>query len=499
MPVSQRPKKKRTEKGVTLTRKAADDIAAFLFELGTQFLGVKNLNSAHDCFSIVTVMKESSGNAFHNLGVVYTMAGRHDEAYKMFKRALELSPGDIREVLAVTESARRSKRFEEACKLADGLVASHPDEFMVRLQKSTLEFDLGNIEEAEEWALRTLELNPEHGITRLNLTLIRMTRGLWAQEWENYEKYLTFNNANNRLRNMPHEKLWDGISSIEGKTLLVVADQGHGDTFQFSRFIDAIVKAYGPSKVIFYCQPTTASLCETVPGVDEVVPFNKDNTVPDHDAVVGLLGIARILWINQFSCVMRAPYIKIPSTQNPQWDDVFPVRDDRMRVGLVWAGSPAHGNDHRRSTTLGRLLPILFKSNVQYYSLQVGDAAKQTEQLKQLMFDPITDLGDKLETFLDTAVAMKHLDLIISVDTAVAHLAGAMGLKCWLLTQKPAEWRWGDVDDTTPWYPTMRIFRQIVPEGWEEVGIRVAKELEKEAQQYATIAKLRGGAETMCF
>jgi hypothetical protein len=226
-----------------------------------------------------------------------------------------------------------------------------------------------------------------------------------------------------------------------------------------------------------------------------VVPFNKDNTVPDHGAVVGLLGIARILKIDQASCVAHAPYIKIPHVQIPQWDDVFPARDDRMRVGLVWAGSPAHGNDHRRSTTLGRLMPILFKVGVQYYSLQVGDAAKQTEQLKPLMFDPIIDLGDRFETFLDTAVAMKHLDLVISVDTAVAHLAGAMGLKCWLLTQKPAEWRWGNIDDTTPWYPTMKIFRQIVPEGWEEVGVRVAKELGKEALQHAAIAKLLGARE----
>ena len=269
---------------------------------------------------------------------------------------------------------------------------------------------------------------------------------------------------------------WSG-QEMEGKSILIISDQGSGDALQFSRYLREVKERGKFGKVIYLLQPDLKDLLNSVDGVDEVVGFGEKMKL-DFDAFSSLLGVMRVLQISPENC-WRPPHI----VTDLKLDELWKYRVDKLwdgvsrKVALVWAGDPKHGNNHSRSLSLQQLLPLTRTEGIQLFSCQVGAGVNQLVSDPTGDFSRVADLGSDFRQFSDTASALKQMDLLVSCDTSVAHLAGCMGIQVWILVPVPGEWRWLVDVGTTGWYKTARLFRQGKPKDWASVIEAVVSEL----------------------
>jgi len=269
----------------------------------------------------------------------------------------------------------------------------------------------------------------------------------------------------------PHSR-WDG-RVLPGQTLLLHTEQGAGDAIQFARFIP--LAAARCSRVLLVCTPQLQPLLATLPGIAELqspgtIPFDSFATYAP------LMSLPHLLGITLDNLPAKVPYLRAEPSRLP-----LPSAANTSRIGLVWAGSPTQGNDRNRSCQLADFLPVLRVPGCQWFSLQVGDRAGDLVNFASPA--ELYDLAPQLRDYADTAAAIAQLDLVISVDTSVAHLAGALGKPVWTLLCYNADWRWLTEREDSPWYPTMRLFRQTQPGDWAGVFARIAVAL---AQEVAT-------------
>ncbi len=250
---------------------------------------------------------------------------------------------------------------------------------------------------------------------------------------------------------------WDG-SPLEGRSIYLQDEQGFGDVMQFARFIPEL-KKHGAGKVVLECQPELMRLMTYAPGVDAVIP--RERALPQTDVFCPLLSLPGLFGTTLKKLPASVPYLYAPEMA-PETAAAFP-KDDRLKVGLVWAGQLIPRD---RSCALQKILPLLGDPRIAPVSLQVGS---RTEDLKTYGADNfITNMGPYLRDFAETAAVMEQLDLMITIDTSVAHLAGAFGVPTFLLLRYTSDWRWFDRIKTSPWYPSFTIFRQTEACRWDE-------------------------------
>ena len=298
-----------------------------------------------------------------------------------------------------------------------------------------------------------------------NLAHLLLIQGRWAEGFAEYEWRLKRPEAPHPEWSQP---TWDGTPAPE-QCLLLWVDQGVGDAIQFLRFARFAAERVG--KVIIRCQSSLIGLAETAPGIDQAVAI--EQPLPDFDCHAPLMSLAHLLDKTNPADSWHGTYLSAP--------DAFSLGapSSNRCVGLVWAGNPVHRNDANRSCPFAALRPLLGIPGTSFYSLQVGPGHEALDNTDDAQ--AIIDLAPRLHDFIDTANAIAALDTVISVDTAVAHLAGAMGKPTWLLL--PAvdpDWRWllGRVD--TDWYPSMRLFRQTTPGDWTDAVDAISTVLQKE-------------------
>jgi hypothetical protein len=256
--------------------------------------------------------------------------------------------------------------------------------------------------------------------------------------------------------------LWQG-EALDGKTLFVYAEQGLGDTIQFARFLPLVAKR--GARVVFDCQPELVRLLSGLAGVDELRPQFQANPLPAADFHVPLLSLPGRLGITLATVPSAVPYLSAPlAVIGP---NVPRPPATRLAVGLVWAGRPEHANDRNRSMTLEDLLPLADLPGVALFSLQIGPCASDigTAGATPLIYD----LTPQIRDFADTARLIEQLDLVICVDTSVAHLTGALARPGFVLLPYTPDWRWLGMREDSPWYPTLRLFRQPAPGDWNSV------------------------------
>ncbi|HEY9876455.1 MAG TPA: hypothetical protein V6D12_23720 [Candidatus Obscuribacterales bacterium] len=263
------------------------------------------------------------------------------------------------------------------------------------------------------------------------------------------------------------QPVWDG-SNLEGRTILLHAEQGFGDTIQFIRYAPLVAGYQG--RVFVECYAPLIKLFKCIPGIEQLII--KGETLPEFDVHAPLMSLPGILGTTLETVPAEVPYLSPPIP--PIQLEVPP--ETLLKVGIVWASKPNHPTTGRRSSPLSYFLNLQSISGVALYSLQKDPVAADMAQLQQAGL--VQDLSDQLQDFIDTASAVSQLDLVISVDTAVAHLAGALGQKVWLLLSFIPDWRWMLGHEDSLWYPTMRLFRQESPGDWAGVFVRVAKALE---------------------
>ncbi|HSI11543.1 MAG TPA: tetratricopeptide repeat-containing glycosyltransferase family protein [Chthoniobacter sp.] len=414
--------------------------------------------------------------AHSNLGNALREKRRLDEALAHFQQAMAINPNlaDVHKNLACTYI--EMDRWDDAIASCDRAIALQPGFGKAYLNRGTACMGKCDIAEAEQSFRRVIECPDDHADGHWNLSIALLLSGRYEEGWREFEwrRMASVQGILGAYLQGTDKPRWDG-SPAEGQTILIYAEQGLGDVIQFSRYVPFVWEQGLAQRVVFLCPPSLAELLQQSGEWNaEIVAYRgRDETVlPDFDQHVALLSLP--LALGKFEpWAPPAPYLHTDPAKRATWRErLGPAA--RKKVGLVWKGNPTHVDDRRRSIDPRRLLPLFQVPGVDRYSLQLdwsdGRAANEAPE-------GLIDLTDHIADFTDTAAFMAELDLIISVDTATAHLAGALGRPVWLLLPFSPDWRWGLGSEATPWYSTMRLFRQKSTGAWEEVVQRVTAEL----------------------
>lgn len=447
-------------------------------------------------------LQPQSPVALCNLGILLCQQGQSDEGMNALRSAVQLRPDFTEAHYNLGKALREQKRHDEAAAHLRTALQLRPDLAAAHNVLGNILRDQGRHDEAVASYQRAIQFRPQHALTYTNLALAfqeqrRFTESLAAFDratqlapddaetrtframlylllgdfergWAEYEwRWKVTEHLAPRRFPQP---LWDG-SDLTGRTLLLHSEQGMGDTIQFVRY--ASLLAGRGARVVVLCQPELADLVATVPGVSQTVAVG--DPLPDFDVHCPLLSVPFHVRTTLQTIPADAPYLAADPLRVAQWRDRLTPWANTRRVGLVWAGRPGHVNDHNRSIPLDQFAPLAGVSRVTYFSLQKGPAASQITQAPQPL--GLVDFTPEIHSFTDTAAFMTHLDLVISVDTSVAHLAGALGRPVWTLLPYAPDWRWLTDREDSPWYPTMRLFRQHRWGDWANVLDRVQREL----------------------
>ena len=319
----------------------------------------------------------------------------------------------------------------------------------------------GRFPEALAAYQRAIQLQPEGAEPRYNRSMLLLLLGDLPQGWAEYEWRWRRREMRPLVRNLPRP-LWDG-GDLGGQTLFLHAEQGLGDTLQFIRYLPQVLQRNG--QVIVECQAELKSLLwQSGPAVQWM---EAGEPLPAFDWHCPLLSLPRVLGTTLSSLPRPIPYLQAQAEAVQHWRERLAAESRGGKVGLVWAGRPQHKNDRHRSLNLSALTPLGSVPNTSFYSLQKGPAAQQAQSPPGGM--RLIDHTEELKDFADTAALVANLDLVISVDTAVVHLAGAMGKEVWVLLPFVPDWRWLLEREDSPWYPSLRLFRQPALGDWDSV------------------------------
>jgi hypothetical protein len=383
-----------------------------------------------------------------------------------FERALALDAGSnlARYNLAVVY--RDLEMSEEAWIQFLEVIARDPRMAGAFNNMAILEERLGYHRAAEAHYRRAIALKHEFPDAHFNLGMLLLRLGRFPDGFRECEwRWKTSRFTPFRV---PHP-LWDG-RRLNG-TLLVHSEQGAGDAIQFARYLP--IAAELCDRLIFFCPENLFSLFQGLPGVAELRgPGNVQ--VSEFHAYLPLLSLPLVLGSTLETIPCPIPYL----TPAPRSIDLGPppIANSRLKVGIAWAGSPTHQNDRHRSCSFNDLAPLFALPDVAFYSLQMGPQAAELKEPGRWS-GRVVDLGARLADYADTAAALAQLDLLIAVDTSVVHLAGALGRPAWAMISARSDWRWMLDREDTPWYPTVRLFRQSRLDDWSELFTRAADAL----------------------
>jgi tetratricopeptide (TPR) repeat protein len=440
--------------------------------LGNAYKGLGKRAEAMKCYQLAIELAPAFPEAHNNLAVTLVELNKLDEAMAHYREALRLNPHFAEAYHNLGMIFMAGSSWEQAAVLYVNAIRLKPKyaEAYCHLGQ-TLE-QQGKLKEAAICFKRAIRIKPDDPAAHYALALNRLIQGDFQRGWRHYEWRWSFQAS---ALHPVHEFLWDG-SSLEGKTILIHAEQGLGDTIQFIRY-GAIVKQYGGA-VIAQCQKSLLPLLKTCPGVDHLLA--DDCKKPAFDVQAPLLSLPRIVYTSLSTVPADVPYLFADPTGQEMWQREL-SRYNGFKIGIAWQGNPRYLKDRERSIALIHFAPLARVPGVCLISLQKGAGAEQLKLVTNQFL--VIDLGDRLDetsgAFMDTAGVMKNLDLVITCDTAIAHLAGALGVPVWVALASMPDWRWLLHREDTPWYPTMRLFRQTKPGDWDGVFIRMVEELSK--------------------
>jgi tetratricopeptide (TPR) repeat protein len=406
--------------------------------------------------------------ALMNRGNACIKNRRFHEALQSYDSALAVDPdqaGALRDRCVVLAEM---DRFDEALASIDRALGIEPHMVAAHVNRGNALLKLARMEEALVSYNAALALEPGQVDANFNASLTRMCLGDFRGGWKQYEYRWKKKEFGPQQRTYP-QPIWTGEQDVRGKTVLLVHEQGLGDTIQFIRY--APLLAERGASVLLGVQPSLKAVALTVPGVKQV--FGDGEVLPDFDLYCPLLSLPAAFGTELATIPADVPYIRPYQERLAKWGGRL-ADNSGMRVGICWAGNGAHGNDRKRSIPLDRLAAILSLPSVDFFSLQKDVSDAQAAILRE---HRVVALGQDFSDFADTAAAIALLDLVIAVDTSVAHLAGAMGKGIALLIPFSPDFRWLLDRTDSPWYPTMRIFRQSQIGDWDAPVVQLRDEL----------------------
>lgn len=430
------------------------------FNLGICLQLLNNLNDAIVCYQQVLLKVPSHVQALCNIGIALQVLKRDEEALNYFNAAIKTNPEHAEAFFNQGNALQALDRCPEALVSYTNALTLIPDYEDALLNRGNVLRELGKTSAALNDYDHALLINPHNPEVHLNQSLCRLLLGNFKQGWPQYEaRWDSKDIKKNKI--IFKKPLWLGEESLEGKTILLYSEQGLGDAIQFCRYIK-FVKARG-AHILLWVLPALKNLFAALDGVDQVL--TDYDVFPPFDYHCPLLSLPLAFKTDFSSIPNEVPYLYSTMNKQQAWTN-FLGEKKKPRIGLVWSGSTIHKNDKHRSIALNNFITLL-RDDVEFICLQKEFRESDMATLKA--HKNISIVADKLLDFSDTAALLDHIDLVISIDTSVAHLAAAMNKPVWILIPFDPDWRWLLNRNDSPWYPNMRLFRQAQINQWEDV------------------------------
>jgi tetratricopeptide (TPR) repeat protein len=441
----------------------APDMASAYYNLGNLLRDSRRLKEAAAMFQKAVTLQPQAAGSWNNLGSTLQQLGRLNEAATALQRALQIQPHYPRAECNLGVLLTEQGKLTEAEALFRRLLSADANFAEAHNNLGVALMHQGRLAEAEAAVQAAIAVQSDYAEAQKNLAVIWLFQGDLARGFRQFEWRFR---SKDYCPNPYSQPEWDGLP-LDGQTILLHAEQGMGDTIQFVRFAKQ-VKARG-GRVVLRCVPAITRLLSRTPGVDAV--FGDDASLPHVEVQASLVSLPAILGCD---VGMNQPYVAVEPERVAKWRGEL-SQYKGLRIGINWQGNPAFRGDQTRSIPLAAFAPVAKLPNVTLLSLQKQHGL---DQLAQVAF-PIVDLAARLDVsggaFLDTAAVMQSLDLVITSDTATAHLAGALGVPTIVALAKIPEWRWQLERSDTPWYPSVSLFRQTTLGDWDEVFRRIAE------------------------
>ena len=439
--------------------------------LGLVYEQNKNLDKAIDCYKAAIKIDPKEIKAYLSLANLYKQEQKYEEAIKVYQQGLVNNPSNHFILSNLGNLFYLQHKYEDAIISHQRAIKAEPQSHIVHFNFANTLLNAGKYSEAVEMYKKTIQINPNFYRSRINLGTTLLSMSNFDEGFKEYNNRIY---EDKNFKSILHKKnqIWNG-QNIENKKILVVAEDGLGNTLQFSRYLEILSQLN--CKIIFKCQEELHHLFEDMLYIEELISL--DNDYEDFEYWVPLQNLVYLLTPDLNSNCPFPTALKIDDNKLLEWETLIAVNDN-VKIGLNWQGSNLNPRVASNTVTLDKFNNIVKNPNATFISLQKGAPVSDIEKFKLeeniINYDLLMDTGGK--KFLDTAAIVKYLDLVITTDTSIAHLAGSLGTQTWLLLPKVSDWRWLNSKDETVWYDNVRIYRQKVQGDWSDVFFRIEKD-----------------------
>ncbi|QDU08499.1 tetratricopeptide repeat protein [Gimesia aquarii] len=480
------------------------------FNLGSLLESRGLLEEAAKCYRKSYELNKENLETYEKLADVLKLTGEQKQAESIYRELLEKTPANFNVAMKLAYVLVLQRQFSEAIQLYKTILQSNPEHYQILVSLSYVYEQMGDTTAAIETAQRSIQaapdqpegynnlgnalklkhdidgacenfqkalsLRPEFPMAEFNLATTHMLNGDLAAGWRGYERRTDIDPAAQQNHSGP---CWQG-EPLDGKTIFLWCEQGFGDTLLFIRFAIELRKQ-GAAKVLLLCQTELAELLKTIPEIDQVLI--EGDEIPQYDYQSSLLSVPHYLATSLETIPTEIPFFVPALERKEHWRNMLSGIDGK-KVGLNWSGNTNFPKNEFRSVALETLMPLGEVEGVKLVSLQQVNGLEQIQPLKssENLWQPGAEYQAEMGSFMEAAALIQNLDLVITSDTALAHLAGSLGVPVWILISPLPEWRWFLNRTDSPWYPTARLFRQIHLGEWEPVINEMKSELERQFQ-----------------
>ncbi len=439
-----------------------------LFTLAAQQEASGRLAEADRLLTYILAVAPNQPDTLHMSGIVAFRLGRHQEALEKIEAAIERGVDIALYLRNICEIYRTLNRLDDALAAAQRAAALAPSDPLCLHNLAVICYERMEIDASIDAAERAIMMNPDLAGAHFARAEALLIKGQLAEGWEEYEWRFRIPDAKAQLPNTGRPQ-WDGAPYDDAR-LLLIADQGFGDVIQFSRYIPWAMERC-PDAVIAGSPDIAPVLRQFLPEERIIVRWD---SVPPHRSFIPLSGLPRLHGTRLDNVPVQRAYLRADPARVAGWRERLTrlAPGSLKRVGIVWAGRPTHNNDRRRSAKLSDFAPLAALPGVALVSLQKGPSADQAG--RYFGRAPLVNIGAEVRDYDDTMALLECLDLVVTVDTSVGHLAAAMGKPVWILLATSPDWRWLMEREDSIWYPSVRLFRQTRPRVWGDVFEQVA-------------------------
>lgn len=445
--------------------------SGFYNNLGTAFKKNKDLKLALFNYNKAIEIKSDYAEAYNNRGLIFLELKNYDSAIKDFSQSVKFKPDYAEAYNNRGLLFARLQNYEFAIKDFNKAITIKPDYAEAYCNIGVMYKNVGDIVSAIKFYNKSIKIDPNFSEAFFNKSIALLLNGNFEEGLALYESRKKIQKVHNKY---PDNLLWDGKKSLKNRVLLIYSEQGLGDTIQFCRYIKLLAD-FG-ANIIFEIPNNLYGLLKDLEGVNKFLIKEKKND-EKYDFHCPLLSLPYLLKTNLKNIPKKIPYLFAENNRIIKWKNYLGDKD--FKIGICWQGKSG-------AVDIGRSFPVsLFEiinkiKNIRLISLQKGEGVEQLKNLSSnIKIETINDFDSGKDSFLDTAAIMKCLDLVITSDTSVAHLAGALGVKTFLLLQYIPDWRWFLLKKDSPWYPNHIIFRQKKSGDWQTVFNEISEKLEK--------------------